>query len=261
MSPELFDLFSRLSRLPRQVPCDDRTNTDAAIREFYSYIHARGVAHCNLGGFQLTEDGKGDARQFSASLMPLSFQQEFAQELARDDYVLLKAGELGPTRPAARFRIGLPALQEIAAFNPASVPVQQECARQGIVEGVAFIGDTLGAYRSPGGRFFGFVFAGEKGSGEHIESLGQELELASYALLDRIAPSLHAHIDGFDEKLTPRERDVLRWLAEGSQRQDIAHRLSISVPTVDMHAANLRRKLGATTLAEAVAKGIRYCII
>lgn len=54
-------------------------------------------------------------------------------------------------------------------------------------------------------------------------------------------------------RLTPRERDVLHGLIRGRRRGQLAHDLSLSVPTVDLHTANLRRKLGARTIAEAVA--------
>ncbi|MBT9385963.1 helix-turn-helix transcriptional regulator [Pseudooceanicola sp. CBS1P-1] len=53
--------------------------------------------------------------------------------------------------------------------------------------------------------------------------------------------------------LSPRECEVLRHAARGLRRDRIAHALNISVPTVDMHCRNLRRKLHARTTSEAVA--------
>ncbi|WP_226632026.1 response regulator transcription factor [Novosphingobium profundi] len=261
MSPHLAAFLT--SMLPRRgkVGVQDTAGRDAAIGSFYRYLDAVGVAHCNFGGFRRSRDGGAYAGTFSGSRLPLPFQEEFTEELAGEDYVMRKSAQLTTRAPVARFSIGLPALDEVAAFNPASVPVQQECARHGIVEGMALIGDTSGAGPLHRGRFFGFVFAGERGSGGHITALMPELELAAFALLDRIAPVLEAQIDGFSQKLTPREQDVLSWLAEGLQRQEIAHRLGIAVPTVDLHAANLKRKLDALTLAEAAAKGARYGLV
>lgn len=46
--------------------------------------------------------------------------------------------------------------------------------------------------------------------------------------------------------LSPRERSVLRYIALGYRYQDIGSELAISARTVKMHAANLRRKTGAT---------------
>jgi DNA-binding CsgD family transcriptional regulator len=59
-------------------------------------------------------------------------------------------------------------------------------------------------------------------------------------------------------QLTSRERDVLYGLIHGRRRDQIAHDLGVAVPTVDLHSTNLRRKLGARTIAEAVAIAIKW---
>lgn len=58
-------------------------------------------------------------------------------------------------------------------------------------------------------------------------------------------------------RLTPRERDVLHGLIRGRRRDQLALDLGVAVPTVDLHSTNLRRKLGARTVAEAVAIAIK----
>ncbi|TMV88884.1 helix-turn-helix transcriptional regulator [Thioclava sp. BHET1] len=62
-------------------------------------------------------------------------------------------------------------------------------------------------------------------------------------------------------KLTPRETSVLNLLAAGLRRDRIAFELNISMPTVDMHARNLRQKLEALTTPEAVACAARLGLI
>lgn len=52
--------------------------------------------------------------------------------------------------------------------------------------------------------------------------------------------------------LSPREREVLDWLAEGCSNKMIARELSISPRTVEIHRANMMSKLGARHAAEAV---------
>lgn len=52
--------------------------------------------------------------------------------------------------------------------------------------------------------------------------------------------------------LTPREREVLELVARGLPSKNIANSLSISRKTVDLHRANVMRKLGATSVAELV---------
>lgn len=58
--------------------------------------------------------------------------------------------------------------------------------------------------------------------------------------------------------LTARERDCLLHAADGLQQEAIAHRLGLARITVEIHLRNVRRKLKARTLPEAVAKAIAY---
>src|SRR5207249_4852243 len=53
--------------------------------------------------------------------------------------------------------------------------------------------------------------------------------------------------------LTPRELDVLRLVAGGETNAEIAHRLGLSVHTVERHAANVYRKIDARGRADATA--------
>lgn len=52
--------------------------------------------------------------------------------------------------------------------------------------------------------------------------------------------------------LTPRERDVLLRMVDGWPNKVIAHELSISPRTVEIHRANLMEKLSCRSLAEVV---------
>jgi DNA-binding NarL/FixJ family response regulator len=57
--------------------------------------------------------------------------------------------------------------------------------------------------------------------------------------------------------LTPREIDVLRLVAGGETNSAVAHRLGISVHTVERHLANLYPKIGARGRTDAVAYALR----
>jgi pimeloyl-ACP methyl ester carboxylesterase/DNA-binding CsgD family transcriptional regulator len=61
--------------------------------------------------------------------------------------------------------------------------------------------------------------------------------------------------------LTPRELEVLRLVAGGETNAEIAHRLGLSVHTVERHAANLYRKIGARGRADATAYAVRRGIV
>ncbi|MBK9710793.1 MAG: helix-turn-helix domain-containing protein [Kouleothrix sp.] len=58
-------------------------------------------------------------------------------------------------------------------------------------------------------------------------------------------------------ELTPREREVLRLLAEGMSNKAIARALGVSPRTVNFHLDNLYAKLGVASRTEAVLAALR----
>ncbi|MEE8318620.1 MAG: response regulator transcription factor [Dehalococcoidales bacterium] len=63
------------------------------------------------------------------------------------------------------------------------------------------------------------------------------------------------------EGLTPREREILKYIAEDRKNKEIADLLGISVRTVQAHRTNLMDKLGARDRTELVKYAIRKGII
>jgi two-component system response regulator NreC len=63
------------------------------------------------------------------------------------------------------------------------------------------------------------------------------------------------------EKLTPREREIVRLLAEGKSNKEVADTLGLSVRTAETHRANLMRKLKLSSLAELVRYALRHKIV
>lgn len=61
--------------------------------------------------------------------------------------------------------------------------------------------------------------------------------------------------------LSPRERRVAAELARGASVEDIATALCISPHTARTHVRNIRRKLGARTSAEAVARALTLGLV
>ena len=57
--------------------------------------------------------------------------------------------------------------------------------------------------------------------------------------------------------LTPREREVLKLVAEGKSSKEIATALQIALPTVETHRRQLMEKLGLRTIAELTKYAIR----
>jgi two-component system NarL family response regulator len=64
-----------------------------------------------------------------------------------------------------------------------------------------------------------------------------------------------------NRELTPRERDVLRLLADGKTNEEIGAALTISPQTVRTHVQKAMEKLGATTRVQAVATALRESLI
>lgn len=64
-----------------------------------------------------------------------------------------------------------------------------------------------------------------------------------------------------DTPLSPREREVLRLVADGLSDEEIAARLVVSPHTVHRHVANIRGKLGQPSRAAAVAYAIRLGLL
>lgn len=61
--------------------------------------------------------------------------------------------------------------------------------------------------------------------------------------------------------LTPREIEVLKLIAAGYVRKEVANKLSISIETVKTHMHHIFLKLNVTTAAGAVGKAMRKGII
>ena len=63
------------------------------------------------------------------------------------------------------------------------------------------------------------------------------------------------------EELTPREREVLTYIAEGYTNREIAENLVISVKTVDRHRENIMQKLNLHNRVELVKYAIEKGLI
>lgn len=81
------------------------------------------------------------------------------------------------------------------------------------------------------------------------ERMGAYLQKAQTTLLDPY------------ETLTSREREVFQLVAEGYTSAEVAARLVISPRTVEMHRANLMRKLNLRSQAELIRAALRRGIV
>lgn len=79
----------------------------------------------------------------------------------------------------------------------------------------------------------------------------------------RLPPEIAAEIaeHATDDALTPREIEVLRFIAGGNANKEIAARLSLTEETVKGHVKNILAKLGANDRTHAVTIGLKRGII
>lgn len=78
--------------------------------------------------------------------------------------------------------------------------------------------------------------------------------------IEAVAHMLHLRIISLPanyvrRSLTPRQREVLEWVADGKTSQDVAILMSISPAMVEKHLRLAREALNVETTAQAVAKG------
>jgi DNA-binding NarL/FixJ family response regulator len=62
-------------------------------------------------------------------------------------------------------------------------------------------------------------------------------------------------------RITPRELEIIRLLAEGKSNKEVGAKLGIAIRTVETHRANILLKLGLHSLADLIHYAIRHEII
>jgi DNA-binding NarL/FixJ family response regulator len=89
--------------------------------------------------------------------------------------------------------------------------------------------------------------------------------LGAQPLLDDLrgigVPSTRARAGAHDERLTPRELEILALVAAGRSNGEIGKQLFISTKTVSVHVSNILAKLGAAGRTEAAAIGRRTGLV
>ncbi|QMT60892.1 response regulator transcription factor [Legionella sp. PC997] len=89
------------------------------------------------------------------------------------------------------------------------------------------------------------------------------LEITQKCLKKIHSHSLQPQSDFYErlERLTKRERQVMDLVIEGKLNKQIAHTLDISISTVEVHRANVMRKMGTKTLAELIKINLLHTLV
>ena len=104
---------------------------------------------------------------------------------------------------------------------------------------------------------------GRVARGEHPinESLTSRPKLAEQVLHQFQELSWRSEAEGFIAPLTPRETEILRYIAQGYLNKQIAVELGISEQTIKNHVTSILRKLNANVRTEAVVVAIKQGLI
>ena len=140
-------------------------------------------------------------------------------------------------------------LPELQPVTPRSLQVMGEAAEWGLAEGVTTPIHDVDGFQAA------VSMAGERADidPDRVKAL-HLLGIAAFAAADRLRrPHALAKVN----RLSPREREVLLWLAAGLTQLSIAARLGISPHTVETHLRSARIKLDAANALHAVVEAIR----
>ena len=223
---------------------DEAASPDALIDLLSRFYHAHGFdAVCFV--FPKNADGQ-DYVLFQRG-MPLSWLERYdALEYANTDPVpefTMKSGQIDTL---------------YNVFKKASLTEEQkhyvsEFLNSEMTDGLAI--PTLGRGRARG--FFGLAQTTEKNLASIDRSLMHAVAQHAHWKYDQMEISAHTH----GARLSPRELEILNWIAAGKSNPDIAVILGISLPTVATHLKRIFAKLGVNDRVSAAMKGQRLNIL
>lgn len=238
------DLASFLSRL---LTCGDR---DAIWDWCTAFFRDLGFAHVVYG---YSPDSRGPELGSPEDFLTMSsLPGPVIEELVRRDYF----------RQSMTFRW---ALQNtgIAKWSRSAVECGLPADFQATPEALMFFdrhglrsGCCIGAFaeRSRGRAVFALI-----GPPESDQASIDALIDARHDCIFTVAAVMHQCLSNLPlriqrRSLTPRQREVLEWVAHGKTAADIAVIMGISAPTVEKHLRLARETLGVETTAHAVIK-------
>jgi DNA-binding NarL/FixJ family response regulator len=94
-----------------------------------------------------------------------------------------------------------------------------------------------------------------------IQAVAQGRTYLTPLITGDVLRNLTAPADTVERELTPRQRDVLRLLAQGKRMKEIAAELDLSVRTVENHKAHLQDVLSLSSTADLVRFAIKQRIV
>ena len=164
---------------------------------------------------------------------------------------------------AARMRI----VRALALLGAGDAPAAIEAARPAIADAARFgMNRILRDEGARGNRLLAVLCAAEgfgRDAAQFLRQCAERISLAGGATREAATPPATAHGAGPDkqEKLTPREREIVQLLGRALSLKSVAKVLNVSVGTVKWHLRNAYGKLDVYSREGAVARARELLII
>jgi DNA-binding NarL/FixJ family response regulator len=169
----------------------------------------------------------------------------FAVDVALVDLNLPDGSGADLIKELRDFRSRAAALVLSATADRRHLATAIEAGAAGVMHKSAPMGDLVEAVRR--------LFAGE-------QLLSQEEVIEDLRFLTRERES-NREAQLASARLTPREREVLQALAEGSSDREIARRLHVGEGTVHSHVTNILSKLEVSSRLQALVFAVRHGVV
>lgn len=217
-----------------------------------SALARMGIDQINYGFFNPAAASEAEAEVLFLSTMRsdwLSYYYERQMHLHDPHVVLVRQGNLMP------YRWGGQAIAAISETNVRNAALEIEEA--GIAAALCVpLASPLAPAQPIAGMTLGSSLA-EKELKKLVGEASPHLVTLAHLFHEMSLGALHRQHLGA-AALSPRERDCLRLIADGLKQDAVADRLGLAISTVELHLRNARRKMKARTLAQTVARALRF---
>ena len=222
-------------------------DADGVWQHTADFAYGLGFSSCSLTMAATDRTGMKSARLMSD--LPAEFNRTYTEQgfVGRDPFLLFCCHSLTAKQVDTR---------DLSKYPGASLQHQMfldYAADSGAAKGIGIpvrpFGESI---------FGGWVFSSNECDENYnrlAENHGREAHLAALLSYERMLaidleekPTVHI--------LSERERECLLWLCAGLRVSKIAEKLLISESAVNLYISNARRKLGAKTREQAVARAI-----
>jgi LuxR family transcriptional regulator, quorum-sensing system regulator BjaR1 len=218
-------------------PALSESGAEGVGRVFFGALQDLGVKAIYARSYRRATSGAGEEEQVYSRLSPPGWESFYAEKQFQNVNYLPR--EL--RRRADPFQ-----WSEIVLTDPAERGLARALVDNGFPDGLAV------PCHGPGG-YLGVVSLAFERLNEIAPADRAAVQFASLVLHDRMR-KLSNPEKAERPKLTRRERDCLAFIAQGKSDWDISVILGVSHTTIISHVQNAKRKLGATTRAQAIAQ-------